>query len=370
MKPARLNNFTQPGDFAPVDALTQVICGNNDVKASGKSCGTSFPLQYIEHTLAGNVASTGPNSYTYSLTWTPPATNVGDIILYAAGNASRGLRNQNDSHIYTTSVTLTTASSGGGATPSISSGGVTNGATFAAAPVAPNTYITIKGTNLATNTRLWAGSDFGSSGNQLPTSLDGTSVSVNGKPAYVEFISPTQINAITPADSATGSGVPVVVTTGGQASTAATVTYQSIAPSLFAFAPGTGDDNKYPAAGHQDGTFVGKNALFPSAPSITTPAKRNETITLYGTGFGATSPGLAAGLITPASPFYPLATVPVVTVGGVPATVVFAGLAPNFAQVYQLNVTVPNAPDGDQALVIQSGGLSTQALSLTIQGAK
>jgi uncharacterized protein (TIGR03437 family) len=60
----------------------------------------------------------------------------------------------------------------------------------------------------------------------------------------------------------------------------------------------------------------------------------------------------------------------VVTIGGVAATVVFSGLAPNFAQVYQLNVTVPNVPDGDQALVIQTGGLSTQALSLTVQGAQ
>ncbi|MCU1260461.1 MAG: hypothetical protein JWO80_3346 [Bryobacterales bacterium] len=361
-------NFTQPGDFAPEDALTQVICGDNSPKQAGKACNSSFPIQYIEHTLAGNVASTGPNSYTFKFKWTPPATDVGNIVLYAAGNASRGLRNANDGHIYTSNITLTPAA--GGPAPSISSGGVVNGATFAATPVGPNTYLTIQGANLAVNTRQWAGSDFGSGGNQLPTSLDGTSVTVNGKPAYVEFISPGQINVITPADSATGSGIPVVVTTNGQSSTAATVTYQSIAPSLFAFAPGTADNNKYPAAGHQNGTFVGKAGLFPSAPSITTPAQRNETITLYGTGFGTTNPALAAGLVTPASPFYPLSTSPVITIGGVSATAVFAGLAPNFAQVYQFNVTIPNVPDGDQPLVIQTGGLTTQPLSITVQGAQ
>ena len=115
--------------------------------------------------------------------------------------------------------------------------------------------------------------------------------------------------------------------------------------------------------------------MFPSAPALTSPAQRNEIITLYGTGFGAAqSPAkssLAAGLSTPSSPLYSLVATPVVTVGGVPATVVFAGLAPGFAQVYQFNITIPNVPDGDQPLVIQTGGVSTQSgLSITVQGAQ
>jgi uncharacterized protein (TIGR03437 family) len=363
--------FTQPGDFEPLaDGFTQVICQDNSTKAAGKPCALPAPfepVQYVEHTLSGNIASTGSSSYTFGFTWTPPATASGNIILYVAANASNGSRDVNQGHIYTSTLTLTPITPG--AAPAIDPSGVVNGATFTANPVGANTYITIAGTNLASTTRQWGGGDFDSR-NRLPTSLDGTSVKVNGKPAYVEFISPTQINAITPADGSTGSGIPVVVTANGQSSTAAVVTYQSIAPSLFAFAPGTADNNKYPAAGHQNGTFVGRNGLFPSAPSITTPAQRNETITLYGTGFGATAPALGLGLITPGTPLYPLSTKPVVTIGGVAATVVFSGLAPNFAQVYQLNVTVPNVPDGDQALVIQTGGLSTQALSLTVQGAQ
>ena len=368
---SKTSGFTQPGDFEPLnDSFTQVICNDDSAKPAGKACNASFPLQYIEHTLAGNVASTGPNSYTFKMTWTPPATNVGNIVLYAAGNASNGSRNSAAGHIYTSNITLTPAASTTGTKPAITSNGVVNGATFANTPLSANTYITIGGTNLAATARQWGSADFGAAGNQLPTALDGTSVTVNGKPAYVEFISPTQINAITPPDSSTGSGIPVVVTTNGQASAATTVTYQSVAPSLFAFTPGTADNGKYPAAGHQNGTFVGKAGLFPAAPAITTPAKRNETITLYGTGLGATTPVLAAGVITPSSPFYPLAVTPTVTIGGLPAAVVFAGLAPGFAQVYQLNVTVPAAPDGDQSLVITSAGLMTQALSVTIAGAQ
>ncbi len=367
---SKTTGFTQPGNFEPLsDGFTQAICIDNSVKPAGKPCSIS-PLQYLEHTLQGNNASAGANSYTYQFTWTPPATNVGNVVLYAAGNASTGARDPSAGHIYTTNVTLTPAAAVSTAQPAILSNGILNGATFTTSALAPNTYITIAGSNLAAGTRLWTGSDFGSSGTQMPTSLDGTSVTVNGKAAYVEFISPTQINAITPADTAAGSGVPVVVTVNGQASIAATVTYQSVAPSLFAFSPPTADAGKYPAAGHLNGTFIGKAGLFPQAPTITTPAKRNETIILYGTGFGPTNPTLAAGSITPASPFYNLATVPTVTVGGVPATVVFAGLAPGFAQVYQFDITIPNVPDGDQALVISTAGLSTQSLSISVAGSQ
>src|SRR5690242_15084424 len=59
--------------------------------------------------------------------------------------------------------------------------------------IAPNTWVEIKGSNLApTGTRTWQGSDFAN--NQMPTNLDGVSVTVNGKAAYVYYISPTQVN--------------------------------------------------------------------------------------------------------------------------------------------------------------------------------
>ena len=65
--------------------------------------------------------------------------------------------------------------------------------------IAPNTWIEIKGSNLATTTRGWRPSDFVN--NQLPTQLDGVSVSINGKPAFVYYISPTQVNVLTPTDA-------------------------------------------------------------------------------------------------------------------------------------------------------------------------
>src|SRR5579863_10471903 len=71
--------------------------------------------------------------------------------------------------------------------------------------IAPNTWVEIKGQNLSKpgDTRTWATSDF--AGNQLPTKLDGVSVTVNGKNAYVYYISPTQINILTPPDATQGA---------------------------------------------------------------------------------------------------------------------------------------------------------------------
>src|SRR5205823_4467137 len=84
---------------------------------------------------------------------------------------------------------------------------------------------------------------------KLPASLDGTSVTVNGKPAVVEFIQPTQVNIQPPDDTATGP-VPVVVTTPGGASTAFTVNLAQFAPGLF---PATAP---FVVAQHADNSYV------------------------------------------------------------------------------------------------------------------
>src|ERR1039457_3634236 len=75
--------------------------------------------------------------------------------------------------------------------------------------IAANTYVTIKGTNLAATKRSWAAADFGATGKTLPTSLDGVSVTINGERAYLSYISPVQINLLTPADLASAGKVTV-----------------------------------------------------------------------------------------------------------------------------------------------------------------
>src|ERR1044071_5330280 len=100
--------------------------------------------------------------------------------------------------------------------------------------IAPNTWIEIKGQNLsrANDTRIWQDTDFVNK--QMPTALDGVSVTVNGKSAFVYYISPAQVNVLTPPDAMSGA-VSVQVTRNGLTSAPFPVSAQPISPSFFEF---------------------------------------------------------------------------------------------------------------------------------------
>jgi uncharacterized protein (TIGR03437 family) len=238
------------------------------------------------------------------------------------------------------------------AAPVITTSGIVNGGSLTAG-AAPNAFLSIFGPNLAATSRGWAAKDFVNGA--LPASLDGVSVSINGKPAYVAYVSPLQINVIAPADTTTGP-VPVVVTNNGLKSSSANVQLAAVAPAFFLFR------GNAIAAFHSDNvTPVGASGVATGS----TPAKPGETIVLYGTGFGDTNPAYPAGQVLPSA--YALATTPTVTIGGASAKVTYAGLTG--AGVYQINVTVPDTtPDGDAAVVAQAQGVNTQANAIiTVQ---
>jgi uncharacterized protein (TIGR03437 family) len=225
---------------------------------------------------------------------------------------------------------------------------VVNGASFLPG-IAPGAWITIKGANLSTTTRSWTGSDFSGSTN-LPTRLDGVSVTVNGKSAYVYFISPTQVNVLSPAETTQGS-VPVQVTTAQGVSNVVSVDESALSPALFTFSPQGG---KYVAAVRADGVYIGPPNLISGLATV--PAKPGDTVLLFGTGFGPTTPPSPIGqLINPA----PLANPVTVRIGGVAAITQFAGIVS--PGEYQFNVVVPNVPDGDNPVSIEIGGSSSQS---------
>jgi uncharacterized protein (TIGR03437 family) len=230
----------------------------------------------------------------------------------------------------------------------------------------PNTYVSLYGTGLSNTTRLWGSADF-ANGTNLPTSLDGVSVTVNGTPAYVEYVSPGQINIITPDLPVAGAGMQLIVKTPGKPDTTAWIDSAAIVPTLFTWLTGTAESGAYVVAQHADYSNVGKTGLFPGKPAnFTTPARPGETIVLYGTGFGPTVPPVRSGVLTDKS--YPLVPTPTATIGGINAQVVFAGLVPSLANVYQLNVVVPpTAPNGDLPLLTTTGVVTSTsgAISLT-----
>lgn len=229
---------------------------------------------------------------------------------------------------------------------------VVNAASYQPA-IASGGFVSIVGTGFTTSSRSWTSSDF--SGNNLPTSLDGVSVTINGKPAYVEYISPNQINAIAPDDDTIGQ-VQVQVTTSQGPSYAGTVLKQRLSPAFFAYQSGT---TSYVAAVHLDGTLVG-----PAGPS-SRPAVPGEVVEIYGTGFGPTNPASpTAQLVSQPAPLNLPATV---TIGGVDAQVQFAGLVSS--GLYQLNVQIPNVGAGDQPIQTSVNGFQGSAgVSISIGG--
>ena len=204
---ARPDSNSSKGQAGAFTAGTQqkVICENGSTMGAA-GCSSTSPVQFIEHSRAFS-------TNTITFTWTAPASDIGPVTIYVAANAANGKNDDSGDHIYTTKLQLQPAAAttgSAGSAPAISSGGVVSAAAFKpAAGAAPGTWIEIFGTNLSASTRSWSNSDF--TGNAAPTSLDGVSVTIGGKNAYVDYVSPMQVNAQVPDGVQIGSGVAVVV---------------------------------------------------------------------------------------------------------------------------------------------------------------
>ena len=220
---------------------------------------------------------------------------------------------------------------------------------------APGEYIEIYGQNLANTARGWGTADF-KNGN-APTQLDGVSVTVGGRNAYVNYVSPTQINVQISSSLAAGAQ-PVAITFNGQtndtSNDAANINVKPLAGGILAppsFAVG---GKQYVGATHANGTFV-SNGKIPGIAAA--PAHPGETLLFYGTGFGPVTPNnvVFAGAI--ASSAARVNASVQFKIGGTTARVPFAGLIAGLVGVYQFNVVVPSdAPTGDLTVEVSVNG--------------
>ena len=333
--------FVRPAAISPPTIVTQpanvnILSGQTATLTVAASGPGTLSYQWYQVGAGGNTAQ-GTNSASYT---TPP--------LYAS--ASYFVRVTNaygsvDSNAATVSVPS--------ATPAIAS--VANAASYSAA-ISPNTWMAVKGTNLAPagDTRIWQTADFVN--NQMPTQLDGVGVTVNGSRAYISYISPTQINFLAPPADLSGS-VAVQVTNAGNLSAPFVVKAQAISPSFF-----TMGTTNYVAAEHANFSYLGPASLY---PGITTPAKPGELVVLFGNGFGPVTTAITPGSVVQSGT---LASSPAIQIGGITATTIqFAGLiGPG---LYQFNVVVPQGvPDGDNSLTALYNGVTAQSgLLISVQ---
>ncbi len=267
----------------------------------------------------------------------PPGSYPGSVQIAGAG-AANGPQ--------TISVTLTVTAAA--VLPQITS--VVNGASFQSG-IESGSWVTIKGTTLANTNpgRTWTAGEI-VNGN-LPTSLDGVSVTIDGKPAYVYYISPRQLNVQAPTDTASGP-VSVVVTNNGLVSSAFTAQLQPFAPAFF----------QYTGTSFAIATRYPDNALIadPNAIPGTVAAKSGDVLILWATGFGPTTPTTAAGIEVSGAPA--VAATPSVTVGGMPVPVIGGALSPGSAGLYQIAIQLPAAaPLGTVAVQASVGGYTSPA---------
>ena len=235
----------------------------------------------------------------------------------------------------------------------------------ASAGITQNGWVEIKGNNLVPATTPAAGVIWSSAPEflqgKMPTQIGGVSVTINGKAAYVYFFcsaatstvcASDQVNVLAPLDNTTGP-VQIVVTSGVSPSAPFNATLQTGVPSFFLFSA------SYVVATHANGSLLGPTTLY---PGFSTPASKNETIVLWGTGFGLPSTPLTAGSSTQNGS---LPTLPVCKIGTDNAPVAFAGLNGG-PGLFQVNVMVPNtaATTGDRPITCTYNGASTPASDL------
>jgi uncharacterized protein (TIGR03437 family) len=269
--------------------------------------------------------------------------NSTDRVYTGAANASLDIWSitQTSSGYAATLSLAVTETAPAASLPVITPGSISNAASGAAG-VSPGAWTSIFGTNLAASTQTLSSS--GITNNEMPTTLGGASVELDGNAAFIDYVSPTQINVLSPADTKTGS-VQVTVTNSAGTSAAVSTTLQPVLPGLFT-------KSNYVSA-----VRVSDSALLSAA----IPAKAGDVIELYGTGFGPTTTTVAPGLVFTGA--YPTSNNVTVTIGGVSALVSFAGLVS--PGLYQINLTVPaGVPVGDNAVIATVGGFSTQSTAL------
>lgn len=233
--------------------------------------------------------------------------------------------------------------------PVINAGGVLNAASYAlSAPLAPGAMISIFGSNLANGlTRV--------NTLPLPDQASGTLVIIGGEPAPLLYAFSGQINAIVPFGLPVNTNTQVIVRQGNAYTAPLAITLAPANPGIFTVS----------------GSGTGQGIIIRPDGNIArpgTPAQDGDELVIYAAGLGQTNPQATAGDASTSTPLEYAAGTATLTIGGQNARVDFAGLAPGFAGLYQINAAVPSGVHGDSLPVVLSvAGQPSPAITMAVE---
>lgn len=220
-----------------------------------------------------------------------------------------------------------------------------NGSNYAPGPFAPNSIVSIFGSGLAWSSQGVTAGDIVN--NTLPVELNSTRVYVMDSPAPLLYVSDTQVNFLVPGNQLDGD-VKIRVVREGVTGPEVTVTLVDAAPALFQTADG------YAIAAHLDNSLIAPNS----------PAQAGEIIVLYACGLGRTQPNPAPGAIPQSAAVIQKLSDLKVYLGGTaidPASILYAGLTPGSAGLYQINLVLPDNPGTDPEIRVAIADQSSPA---------
>jgi uncharacterized protein (TIGR03437 family) len=308
-------------------------------------CGTPLTSGSVTATFSSGDPALPLNSLNngrWTATWNPTHASTGVTIT---------------AHGQEVQPALTGSASIGGAlqpnngTPAVSTGGVVSAANFAAnQPLAPGSFAAIFGSNLSGGLNV---------STQLPLGLKlgDTSVLLGGERLPLLFTSGLQVNVVLPYDLPVNSTQQLVVQSGSAISIPQSVVIAPAQPAIFT-QNGFGTLGALINVYKPDGTPLPNNS----------PVSTGYVIVLYASGLGAVDPPIPAGSPAPTTTLSHTVNTVTATIGSLPAQVLFAGLAPSFAQLYQVNIQIPpGLPSGDATLTLSVGGQQSAPVTITVK---
>jgi len=334
-------DYPRPGDldlffFSPIGTRTKLIEGN---------CGDTGTL------LNTTFDDSAQSRYSDFCPIEPGRTFLGNEALSnSVGEGSFGVwrlaveNNESDDNVgWVIGASVTITGTPVTDKPITSAEGVLNAASLQSGFIAPGQMLAILGGLLGPVEPVSAPAG------DLPTTLGGVEVSFDGVPAAIAYASLFQLRVQAPYSLTVGGETSMQITFNGMVSDPVTLAVSDTMPGLYTI-NGVGAGQL--TAINQDGTVN----------SAQNPAAKGSVVVLYAVGLGAVDPSLATGQAAPASPLSTTTASVFAYISGIVAPVEFAGAAPGYAGLYQINLRIPeNVSSGSRQVYVYANGTPAQS---------